>query len=115
MLREKTGAGLHDLGPAQPIGLDTHACTDCVAIGGRAHQPDRDRCSARREVVAEHAELRGLPRRHHREIRIAVAVDVEHGKRPAILIEIETDRSRDVVEAALTVVAQKHVALPTRD
>ncbi len=44
------------------------------------------------EVVAEHAKLRRLPRRHHREIRIAVPIEIEHGERSAVLIEIESDR-----------------------
>ena len=46
---------------------------------------------------------------------IAVAIDVEHGERAAVLIEVEPDGARDVVEPALAVVAQEDVALVAGD
>ena len=42
---------------------------------------------------------------------VAVAVEIEHGEGPAILIEIEAGGTRHLVEAAMAVVAQQHVAL----
>ena len=116
MLREKPGAGLHDLGPAQPIGLDGHARADRIAIArrSRARRMASD-AARRREIVPEHAQLRRLPRRHHHEIRIAVTIDIEHGERSAVLIEVEPHRARDLVEAAVAVVAQEHVALVAGD
>ena len=78
-------------------------------------QPDRERRAPRREVVPEHAQLRRLPRRHHREIRVAVTIEIEDGERSAVLIEVEPDRSRDVVEPAAAVVAEEHVALAAGD
>ena len=45
---------------------------------------------------------------------IAVAVEVEHRERSAILIEIQADAARHFVEAAMAVVVQQHVALVLR-
>ena len=78
-------------------------------------QADGERCRRRLEVVSEDPKLRRLPSGHHDEVRIAVAVDVEHRERSAVLIEVEAERARDLVEAAVSVVAQEHVALLAGD
>ncbi len=59
--------------------------------------------------------MRSLPRRHDQQVFVAVAVDVEHGERPTVLIEVEPDGARHIVEASLTVVAQEHVPLTAGD
>ena len=109
------------------------ACDDpasCVSRSVSTHDARADRVAVARPAPVRRSasdaprgakslrnmpQLRRLPRRHHGEVRIAVAIDVEHGERPAVLIEVEADRARHVVEAARAVVAQEHVALPAGD
>ena len=63
------------------------------------------------EVVAEEAQLRRRSRRHQDDVGVAVAVEVEDGEGAAVLVEVESALSRDLVEAAVAVVAQQDVAL----
>ena len=67
------------------------------------------------EVVAEDAKLWRLTGGHHDEIGIAIAIDVEDRERSAVLIEIEPERARDLVEPAVSIVAQEDVALAAGD
>ena len=116
MLRQEPGPGLHDLRAAHPIGLDDHAGADGVAIALRASEPHLERSRVRRlEIVPEHAKLRCLSGRHHDEVLVAVAVDVERREGSSVLIEIESERARDLVEASVSVVAQEHVPLMAGD
>ena len=69
-----------------------NAGADRVAIAGGSAQAYGHRSGLRLEVVPEDPELRRLPIGHHGDVRIAVAVDVEDRKGPAILIEVEADR-----------------------
>ena len=60
--------------PPQRLGLDAHARADGVAVArgaGQAATAIADLGAA--IVVAEHAQLRRLPRGHHREVGVAVA------------------------------------------
>ena len=97
MLREESGPALQDAGLVDTIGLDRHPRADRVSVAPGPHQAQGDRRRPRLEVVSEDAKLRRLPGGHHYEIRIALAVDVEDRERPAILVEIEADRSGDLV------------------
>ena len=115
MLRQESGAALHDFDLVESIGLDGHARTDRVAVAGGPAQAHGERRRLRLEIVSEDPKLRRLPIGHHDEVRIAIAVDVEDRKRPAVLIEVEADRPGDLVVAAMAIVAQEHVALPAGD
>ena len=92
MLRQEAGAGLHDPRDAHSIRLDDHAPANAVAVALRPDKPDGERCGVRLEIVSEDPKLRRLPIGHHDKVGIAVAVDVEDRKRPAVLVEIEADR-----------------------
>ncbi len=74
-------------------------------------QAKRERGVAGDEVVAEEAKLRRRARRHQDHVRVAVAVVVEQREGSAVLVQVEPDGARDLVEAATAVVAQKHVPL----
>src|SRR5205814_9072155 len=95
--------------------LYRHAGTDRVAVARGATKAHGKRRRLPLEIVAEDPKLRRLAIRHHDEVRMAVAVDVEDRKRPAVLIEVEAERPRDLVVAPMTIVAQEHVALPAGD
>ncbi len=66
---------------------------------------------ARGEVVAEEAQLRRGAGRQQHHVGSAVAVVVEHREGAAVLVDVEAGGARDVVEPAVAVVAQEHVAL----
>ena len=51
-------------------------------------------------LVAEDAQLWRLAGGHDGEVRIAIAIQIEHRERSAVLIEIEPRGAGDVVEAA---------------
>ena len=114
MLRQEPGPRVHHADAAERVGLDADARAYRIAVAPGSGQPQRDRAS-RRMVVAEQPQVRRLTRRHHHEVLIAVAVDVEHREPAAVLIEVQTERAADLVEAATAVVAQQHVALAARD
>ena len=116
VLRQEAGAGLHE--PDVADDDRSRRVTRAPMASRLLAVPVRRMARAARaaiEVVAEHAQLRRLPRGHHDEVRIAVAIDVEHRERSPVLIEVEADGARHVVEAALSVVAQQHVALAAGD
>ena len=116
VLREEARARLHDLRLGQPLGLDHDPGADRIAVAlARAGQPKAEPRLRGADLVAEDAQLRRLPRRHDREILIAVAIDVEDRERAPVLIEVEAGGAGDLVEAALAVVAQQHVALAAGD
>jgi hypothetical protein len=115
MLGEEAGARLHGLRPAKLVRFDRHARAHRVAIAEAAGQAYGDRRTPLLEVIAEQAQLRHRARGHHRQIGIAVLVVVEDREGATILVEVEANRCRDVVEAALAVVAQEHVPLVAGD
>src|SRR5207247_10999292 len=105
VLRQESGTGLHDFDLVDAIGLDGHAGPDRIAVARGPTQAHGDRRRLRLEVVAEDPKLWRLPIGHHSEVRIAVAVEIEDRKRPAVLIEVEADRPWTLVEAALAIAA----------
>jgi hypothetical protein len=56
-----------------------------------------------------------LTRRHHDEIGIAVAIDVEDGKRSAVLIEVESERPGNLFEASVPLLRKEDVPLMAGD
>ncbi len=111
MLGDEAGARLHDPGHPELIRLDGDTRPDRVAIALRPHQTDGEDGVPARVVVAEETELGRGAGRENDEVGVAVAVVVEDGEGPAILVEVEPRRRGDVVEVALTVVAEEHVPL----
>ena len=116
VLREEARARLHDLRLRQRVGLDDDPGADRVAVAlARAGQAQAEPGLRGADLVAKQAQLGRLPRRHDRQILVAVAIDVEDRERAPVLIEIEAGGAGDLVEAALAVVAQQHVALAAGD
>src|SRR4029077_7872644 len=108
---QEPGTGLDDPGLLQAIGLDGDARANRVAVALRPRETDGDSAASalrgkRREIIPEDPHLRRLSRRHDHEIRIAIAIDVEDREGAPVLVEIESERPRDLVEAAVAVVAQ---------
>ncbi len=124
VLGEEAGARVHLLRPAKPVRLDGHLRADRVPVarhpgpregGGGADEAHGEGRPALLEVVSEEAQLgRGAGGQQH-EVRVAVPVEVQDGEGPPVLVEVEPDRTRDVVESSLAVVAQEHVPVVAGD
>src|SRR5579864_8573930 len=100
VLRKIAGPRLEDSRAASSGMLDFDAGANCIAVGPRAPQVERDGPAFSAPVIFKRTDLR-TKTAFQQQIEIAVAIQIRNSEGPAVFREIDSGDSRVIVEMSI--------------